>query len=155
MNPPFAYAFAPRALRRWKDERLSLIEDAAGGLRATFQFEGSTCGNMPFNLVYTVHVASAANGHRLLDLRCAPAPHDEGHQRMCSFLESAERILNTLQTEQPLLGQPLAEALTWHPTTSPAGCVCAASARHHKWLAVLHTLHFALTERATPSPVSP
>ena len=151
MNASPAYAFAPRALRRWRDERLTLADATGGGLCATFQFEGSTCGNMPFNLLYQVRLASAQEEYRLLELSCAPAAGDEGHERMCSYLESAERILSVLQSERPLLGQPLADVLSWKPTTSPAGCVCASSARNHKWLAVLQTLHFALIERS-PAP---
>lgn len=139
-----AYAFAPRALRRWRDERLTLAFAADGRVSAQFRFEGSTCGNVPFELVYRVELAAAADGYRVIAMSCAPAPGDEGHQQMCSYRESAERILATLATEQNLVGQPLADVLAWSPSVSPAGCVCAAASRNHKWLAILQTLHFTL-----------
>jgi len=149
------YAFPIRALRRWRDERLTLIDESEGTIHALFRFEGSTCSNVPFNLIYSIRLASAANRHCLLTLGCAPTAGDDGHQRMCSYLESADQLLATLQAERPLLGQPLDAVLEWHPATSPAGCVCAASARAHKWLAILHTVHFALAGRTAVQPTLP
>jgi len=151
MNPPIPYAFPVRALRRWRDERLGLAADEAGGWRATFHFEGSTCGNIPFALRFEVGLDAAGI---LRELRCAPAPADEGHARMCSYLEDAERLLAELATQAPLRGRPLADVLTWNPATSPAGCVCAPASRAHKWLAVLQTLHFALHAPAAPAATS-
>lgn len=140
------YAFAVRALRRWRDERLRMGHTLAGGVQAEFHFEGSTCGNIPFQLVYFVELGPAADEFRIQNLHCEPSPADVGHERMCSFLENAENLLETLRTETPLLGHPIADALTWSPPTQSAGCVCAAASRHHKWLAVLQTLHFTLFE---------
>lgn len=154
MSSTPAYRFSLRVLRRWRDERLSLTDAPDGGIRGEFRFEGSTCGNVPFNLIYTVRLASADAGHRILDLACAPAPGDDGHQRMCSHLADAGGLFTTLQTDSPLREQPLADAMAWQPAVSPAGCVCTAGARAHKWLAVLQTLHFALTERTAAHPVS-
>lgn len=149
------YAFSLRALRRWRDERLSLVDEADGTVRAEFRFEGSTCSNVPFNLCFTVRLASAEHAYRLHELNCAPVPGVDGHTRMCSYLENAEGMLATLHTEQPLLGQPLSTALEWRPATSPAGCVCSAPSRAHKWLVVLQTLHFALAGRVADQPDSP
>lgn len=152
MSPP-AYAFPLHALRRWRDERLTLTPEADGTERADFHFDGSTCGNVPFHLVYTVRIAPAADRHRVLALACAPAPGDHGHERMCCCLEDPGAIPGTLRPEVPMLGQPLAAVLGWRPVTSPAGCLCVADFRAHKWLAVLQTLHYALAGRATPRPV--
>jgi hypothetical protein len=144
MTTSTPYAFPLRALRRWRDEQLALHRLPEGGVGAKFLFEGSTCGNMPFNLIYVIRLAPAADQFRLLALDCAPAPRDYGHTRMCSYLEGSERIARLLRDECPLLGEPLEAAMAWRPEFSPAGCVCAAPSRAHKWLAVLHTLHFAL-----------
>ncbi|HTO03176.1 MAG TPA: hypothetical protein VL069_05705 [Opitutus sp.] len=150
MNTAPVYAFSPRALRRWRDERLALVDEAGGRIQAKFVFEGTTCGSIPFQLIYTARLGSVEEDRRLLEMSCSPAPGDQGHQRMCAFLESADTLLRAMHSEQPLLGRPLAEALVWQPAISPAGCLCAASARNHKWLAVLHTLHFALEQRTLP-----
>ena len=148
MNAAPSYAFSARALRRWRDERLEIVDGPGGELRARFVFEGTTCGSIPFQMIYAVRIGSVENERRLLEMDCSPVSGDQGHQRMCAFLENGDTLLRAIKSEQPLLGRPLAESLTWQPAVSPAGCLCAASARNHKWLAVLHTLHFALEQRA-------
>jgi hypothetical protein len=136
-----AYSFPERALRRWVKENLTTESRADGGLDAVFRFEGSTCGNVDFVLLY--HVALAAD-HSLEALRCEPAPFYEGHERMCCWQDDAEAVAVIMRQEAPLLGQPLAAVLTWRPRKSPAGCLCTEQARHHKWQAVLETLHRSL-----------
>jgi hypothetical protein len=148
MNAAPTYAFSVRALRRWRDERLEIVDAPNGELRAKFVFEGTTCGSIPFQLIYAVRVGSVEEDRVLLEMSCSPVSGDEGHRRMCAFLENGDSLHHAMKSEQPLLGRPLAEALAWQPAVSPAGCLCAASARNHKWLAVLHTLHFALEQRA-------
>lgn len=139
-----AYAFPLRALRRWRDQHLTLRPGDDGGVRATFRLEGSTCGNVAFLLDYHVRLSPAADGHRLLELTAAPAPHDDNHVQMCAAREDVDRLLATLRREQPCLGQPLATTLDWRPTTQPAGCLCALNSRARMWQAVYHTLHYAL-----------
>lgn len=141
---PQAYAFPLRALRRWRAEHLRLTPEVDGGWRALFRLEGSTCGNIPFRLHYRVLLAPAAEGFRLRELSCEPAPHDAGHLEQCAAKAGLERLLATLRAETPLLGCPLDEVLAWQPATAPDGCLCAAPARVHKWRAVLQTIHFAL-----------
>ena len=141
---PAAYAFPPRALQRWARENLTLTPRADGGCEATFALEGSTCGNIAFHLRYRVTLGPAADGHRLLELACEPAPHDTNHREQCSAKADYARFAALLAAEAPLLGQPLAEALAWNPATTLDGCLCAQTARAHKWRAVLQTVHFAL-----------
>lgn len=148
MTTSAGYAFPSRALCRWRDERLSLAFADDGHVLARFRFEGSTCGNVPFELMYEVKLSPSAEGYRVLAMGCAPSAGDEGHQQMCSYRESAERIRQDLANEQAFVGRPLAEVLVWSPAVLPAGCVCAAASRAHKWLAVLQTLHFALVGTA-------
>src|SRR6187200_399971 len=147
MNPLPGYAFSARALRRWRDERMTLVDELDGGFRATFLFDGSTCGGIPFQLVYTVRLARVEERWQVLDLSCVPVDGDDGHKRMCAYLESGDRMMENLQKDQPLVGQSLDDVLAWQPATSPAGCLCAVAARNHKWLAVLQTLHFSLAQR--------
>jgi hypothetical protein len=147
-----AYSFPERALRRWARENLSVVPRADGGVDAVFRFEGSTCGNVAFCLLYRVSVGPEAGGRRLETLWCEPVPHDEGHTRMCCWLENAADIAAILRHEAALGSQPLDAVLTWRPQKSPAGCLCTESSRHHKWQAVLETLHFALVPSDEPSP---
>ena len=146
MNPSTTstYVFNLRALQRWRAERLSLAPRADGGVEATFCYDGSTCGNCAFTLLYRVTLGPAEEGHPLRAMGCAPAPGSDGQERMCSYLATQGRILETVEAEKPLLGRPLASVLDWRPAAVPAGCLCTAAHRDHKWLAVLETLHFAL-----------
>lgn len=151
MNPTApGYTLNPRALQRWRDDRLTLAPAADGGWHATFRFDGSTCGNIPLTMVYSVRLGPAAEGHPIRELHCAPAPETDGHTRMCSYLETDGRILEIADAERPLLGQPLDAVLEWRPPTLPAGCLCAAVSRNHKWCAVLQTLHLALHPPGVP-----
>lgn len=144
MNATETYAFPARALRRWRDERLTLVPEDGGGVRALFAFEGSTCGNVAFRLVYAVRLAPASDQHRILALSCAPAVGDDGHTRTCDYLAEPQEMLRRIGDEPPLRGAPLEAVLHWQPPRSPAGCLCTAASRAHKWLAVLQTVHFAL-----------
>lgn len=151
---PLPYVFPERALRRWSRENLHIETGTDGSVAARFRFEGSTCGNVPFQLDYHLRLDSSAQriitGHR-----CHPVPFDEGHQRMCCWQEDADQATRLFE-EAPLLGQPLDAVLVWRPARSPAGCLCAPASRAHKWQAVLETLHFALaTVRAPLAPPSP
>ena len=140
-----AYSFPERALRRWARENLTLTPCADGGVEAVFRFEGSTCGNVAFHLLYRVSLAAESADRRIEALHCEAAPFDEGHARMCCWQENAAAIAATMRREAPLLGEPLGAVLAWRPAKSPAGCLCSEPSRHHKWQAVLETLHFALS----------
>lgn len=158
MTPPATiavspYAFPERALRRWVRENLAITPRVDGGADAVFRFEGSTCSNVTFHLLYRVSCASASASHRIESMRCEPAPHDEGHARMCCWQENAAAVIATMSGEAPLLGRPLGAVLAWRPDRSPAGCLCVRPSRHHKWQAVLETVHFALGHAAA-SPLS-
>lgn len=148
MSGDNGYTFALRALRRWRDEQLTLTPREAGGWRARFHFDGSTCGNVAFVLHYDIEVDG---GGTIVGMRAAAAPGDEGHQSLCRHREDAASLREELATAGPLRGRPLADVLSWRPATSPAGCVCTAPARAHKWLAALQTLHFALHPPAAPA----
>lgn len=148
MSVDNGYTFALRALRRWRDEQLTLTPREAGGWRARFHFDGSTCGNVAFVLHYDIEVDG---GGTIVGMRAAAAPGDEGHQSLCRHREDAASLREELATAGPLRGRPLADVLSWRPATSPAGCVCTAPARAHKWLAALQTLHFALHPPAAPA----
>ena len=151
MSGDNGYTFALRALRRWRDEQLTLTPREAGGWRARFHFDGSTCGNVAFVLHYDIEVDG---GGTIVGMRAAAAPGDEGHQSLCRHREDAASLREELATAGPLRGRPLADVLSWRPATSPAGCVCTAPARAHKWLAALQTLHFALHPPAAVSVVA-
>ncbi len=142
--PSPTYAFPLRALGRWATENLSVSRAADDSILAEFRLECSTCSNIAFHVVYHVRLAPPSEGWRILALDCAPAPGDVNFSEQCEASADEARLLAAMHSEQPLLGKPLADALTWVPQTTPDGCLCAETARAHKWRAVLQTLHHAL-----------
>ena len=138
------YTMNQRALERWRDGRLTLQSKANEDTEASFRFEGSTCGNVPMTMVYHVTLGPPSDGYLIKAMGCHPLAGTDGHERMCSYINTDGRILEIADNEKPLLGQPLDAVLTWRPKTLPAGCLCTPSSRDHKWLAVLQTLHFTL-----------
>jgi hypothetical protein len=145
------YTLTPTALERWRDKGLTLELAADGGIKASFRFEGSTCGGVPLTMIYCVSLSPEADGRRIRALDCAPAPGTDGHESMCSFYHTNGRILEFASAEKPLLGEPLDAVLTWRPKIVSAGCLCAPQSRTHKWTAVFQTIHFALNP---PAPVA-
>ena len=151
-DTPPTYTFTPRVLDRWSKKNLKFTaSETDGGGCAEFRFHGSTCGNIEFDLLYHVKVGTAEAGWPLLEQRCEPAPHGDGHTRMCCWRESSAMVEGWMSGEAPLLSQPLANALTWAPAKSASGCLCHVDGRMHKWNAVLQTLHFALSKTTNPS----
>ncbi len=144
----FDYAFSNQALERWVVEHLDLKRDE-DGVRAVFRFHGTTCSNlgMPLLLRYEVELAGPPEGYRIRSAKCRPDANDSGLQAMCSYLEDAEGLMASIQSEHPLEGCPLDMALEWNPQISPSGCLCKGSDRNHKWRIVLQTIHYALRGR--------
>ena len=142
------YAFPEKALHRWSAEQTELEGDG-DRIRARFHFLGSTCsdGGIPLKFVYEVHLVPEGDEHIIRHMCAAPAEDHAGYRSMCSYQSSAEEILRLLRAAHPLLGRPLSDALNWNPDRNPAGCICSAENRNHKWLMVLQTIHFSLVAR--------
>lgn len=143
------YAVNRKALRRWASERLKLEARQDGGVDAVFRFDGTTCTNMgqPLAFYYGVTVGPRADGYRIQESWCGPAPGDVGHTFMCKYRTDAEQLMAEIGSEKPLLGRRLDEVLTWKRAVCSAGCYCDSASREHKWGLVLETIHYALAQR--------
>lgn len=142
------YSINVRALQKWSRERLQLNVLANRSVQARFRYAGTTCSNLgrPFEYDYHVTLASAAEGHRIIAMSCAPAPGDTGHAFMCEYIRSAAALEQVIANEKPLLGCSLNEVLNWNREFSPSGCFCVAVSRKHKWGQVLEVIHYALAQ---------
>lgn len=139
-----------KALKRWAGERLSLQSREDGAIDAVFRYDGTTCTNMgrPLAFHYNVKLGPPESGYRILDQQCVPAPGDTGHTHMCQY--DGGRLLTAIDSDKPLLGQPLDDVLSWQRPDCAAGCYCEPAGREHKWGLVLETIHYALTHGANP-----
>lgn len=147
------YSANPKALARWSQQRLTLTERENGTIDAAFHYEGTTCSNMGRPLFFDYHVTLGPreNGYILCAMNCRPSAGDDGYTHMCRYLESPDQLMDNIELEKPLLGEPLNAVLDWNAARSAAGCYCELADRLHKWRLVLETIHFALVERETRS----
>ena len=143
------YTFPEKALAKWRDSRLKVVAWPNNELLATFRLNGSTCTNMgvPLAFEYQIHLKREEfGGHRILSSSCEPAAEHMGYQNMCAYHDKPECYMAQLRSHQPLVGQPLSDALTWQSSSSPTDCLCTRASQDHKWQIVLQTLHFALED---------
>jgi hypothetical protein len=142
------YSVSPEVLKRWAEQRLKVRVLSDRTVEAQFRYDGTTCSNMgrPLAFDYRIRLSSREDGYTITDLRCSPAPGDDGYTFMCGFIEDAAGLMASIEGEQPLLGHPLEAVLRWPRGRGPAGCYCAATSREHKWGLALETLHFALAQ---------
>lgn len=143
------YSVNTKALARWAAERLSLETRPDGATAAHFRYDGTTCSNMgrPLAFQYDVILGPPQDGYQIGEQRCAPFTGDTGHTAMCQYQANAGPLMAAIESEKPLLGQPLASVLAWRRDASPAGCYCDAASRQHKWGLVLETIHYALHQQ--------
>jgi hypothetical protein len=133
-----------KALERWSRELLKLDGRDDGGIDAHFHFEGSTCSGIPLAIDFEVQLERNHGQWWIAGGRYRPAPCDRGCERMCRAADQEGRT-------QPLVGEPLAAALTWNPQVNPAGCICGREQLDHKWRIAYHTIAFALEKYETPA----
>jgi hypothetical protein len=145
-EPEAKYSLNLGALRKWSKERLRLERLPDASIKASFRYDGTTCSNMgrPLAFDYQVHLAPKAEHYRILELSCSPSAGDVGYQSMCEYLRDGSALTGKIESEKPLLGQPLQEVLQWQRVSSPSGCYCELEMRMHKWGLVFEVLHFAL-----------
>jgi len=149
---PAAYTLSPRVLERWSEQRLRVMVREDRTVEARFRYDGTTCSNLgqPLAFDYRVRLSPRDQGYTIMDLSCAPAPGDTGHTYMCSYIEDAGSLMDSIAAERPLLGRPLGDVLRWRRAEGPAGCYCDADDREHKWGLALEVLHYALTRGGAP-----
>lgn len=142
------YSVNPKALAKWSKERLKMTVLEDDSIEARFNYEGTTCSNMgrPLEFHYRVKLTPPGDGYRITEASCAPAPGDVGHTKQCEYLNNAESFMQSIAREQPLLGRPLNEVLTWERSHDSAGCFCDADRRAHKWGLVFEVIHYALSQ---------
>ena len=140
------YAFPPKALKRWKRQLLEIRHDDENRLRARFTYNGSTCndGGVPLTFLYDVWLERIGGEFIIREMACQPEEGNRGYKETCSYQTNPRNALSHYENFKPLLGSPLSAAISWNPTRNPAGCLCTAANRNHKWLMALQTIHYAL-----------
>jgi hypothetical protein len=145
---PNGYAFPLKALKRWRSRFLELDDGSGddGRLHARFVYHGSTCsdGGIPLTFLYDVWLEREGDELIIREMSCRPQKDDDGYTETCSYQINARNALSHYENLKPLLGSPISAAISWNPARNPAGCLCNAGHRNHKWLMALQTIHYAL-----------
>jgi len=142
---PSAYAVPEKALRRWVEERVRRMDRPEGGTVYQFALSGSTCSNVPLEIVMSVvidadgRIEATSSRERAGMTTC---------DAMCAAQGEAGTFLSVFGNCDEVIGLTLAEAAfrTWD--VEPSGCLCSAGNRRHKWRNVLQALHYAATHDA-------
>ena len=139
------YAIPHKALQRWVKERLQCEPRAPGGMVYSFTLSGSTCTNIPIEVVMTVSVDAAG---RIDATSARPLRGNAGCNLMCAADGHGLRFLATTGGCDEAIGLTLQEAAfrDWH--VEPSGCFCSAGNRRHKWRNVFQALYYASTHDA-------
>ena len=142
------YSVNYRALRKWSQERLALKTLPDGSIEAQFRYDGTTCSNMgqPLQFLYHIKLSPPADGYRIVEANCTPAPNDTGHTQQCEYLNDAIGLMGSIANEKPLLGRSLNDVLAWERAANPSGCYCDIERRMHKWGLVFEVIHHALVQ---------
>ena len=141
------YSLPKKALMKWVRENVTLqfFEDET--VDAKFRFVGSTCGNMGhvLDFDFSVTLSPAGAGRKIVASSCQPAKADRGAGQMCAHHADGATFLAKVAAHNPGLGKSLEECLHWEPEMLPAGCLCSAQSRNHKWRNAFQTIHYALS----------
>ena len=129
------YAIPQTALQRWARDRVERELCPDGGIVYQFMLSGSTCTNVPLNVVMTVRLNAEG---RIESATSHPAHGDPGWAAMCGSSPDIGRC-------DEAIGLTLDEAAFRDWQEEPSGCFCSAGNRRHKWRNVFQTLHYALT----------
>lgn len=143
-----AYKINTKALQKWSKERLMLKVLNDRSIEAQFRYEGTTCSNTgrPLEFIYRVKLAPSDQHYKIMEAYCLPAPGDTGHTYMCQYTRDAAQLMASIESEKPLLGEPLNLILNWKYQANPAGCYCTPASREHKWGIVFQVIHFAMVQ---------
>ena len=141
------YAFNERALKKWAKRYLRLQFSDAGSIHAKFTFDGSSCSNDPFDILYEVALEAENDAFRIAGMECRVPAGESAYDSMCEYRLIGRRFVDTIANHRPLEGSRLDDVLDWHPVVNPAGCLCETAHQDYKWRIVLQTILYELEQR--------
>src|SRR5262245_1068680 len=107
------YPIAPRALDAWWkfDMRRRPLE--GGAVRYTYRMVGSTCTNagMPIETLMHAELRPAPEGLVVERAWIEFAEDDEGHRRMCEYIQQGPEFVEALKRPAPFCGRTLEAAI--------------------------------------------
>ncbi len=147
----FAYPVAVRALEKWKNKHLELVERSEESIHYRFMFNGSTCNNggTPFKAyLHAILNSSAADPHVSKAWIEIPENELENAKEMCGFRQQGSEFLSQLNHFKRMEGRAISEILVEETDLNHAGCFCTEPMINQKWRMALSTMHYALNQEA-------
>lgn len=145
----FPYPVAVRALEKWKNNNLDVIEKSAGTTHFRFLFNGSTCSNggTPFKAyLHAVLNSSESDPHVRKAWIEFPEDEIENVKEMCGFKQHGENFVSDLTNFKDMEGRALKDILAEETDLNHAGCFCTVPMINQKWRMALSTMLYALNQ---------
>ena len=137
------YDFSIKVLKKWVANRLT-VEENSSDLKARFDIVGSTCSNMGWPIIFSLHMniekISASYSIQKAYLQFS---EDPGHKKMCYFQtdNSSNKFLETAPFK---LGYSLKNTILELKQHPPAGCLCTQKSRKYFWNIAVQTTWYYL-----------
>lgn len=150
MLKDFAYPVAVRALEKWKNNNLELVEKSEGSTHFRFMFKGSTCNNggTPFKAyLHAILNSSESDPHVSKAWIEIPENELENAKEMCGFRQQGSDFLTRLNNFKRMEGRAIREILAEEVDLNHAGCFCTEPMINQKWRMALSTMHYSLNHK--------
>ena len=144
----FSYPISTRALGRWAENNLEIVEEVEDSTHFAYNYEGSTCSNGGTAFSSLLHVV--VEGPDLLIRKAwVEIPPDSlpSAKNMCSYESGGEGFLQSLEKQASFCNKTIEEVLRKKRPLNHAGCYCTDAMVNQKWQMVLSTIHYALKQR--------
>ena len=149
MPRDISYPVAVRALEKWKNNNLDIMERSDGAVHFRFLFNGSTCSNggTPFK-AFLHAVFNSSEMDPLLSKAWIEIPDDQmdNIKEMCGFKQHGDEFLEKLAGFEKLRGREVSAILAEEPDLNHAGCFCTEAMTNQKWRMALSTMYYALAQ---------
>ena len=150
LSGDFQYPISTRALSKWADRNLLLVNAVEDRTHFVYEYEGSTCddGGTAFLSRLHVEIGPERLGHPV-ERAWIEIPEDqiEAAREMCSVKSQGEGFFRSLENPPWFISMPIEKAIRKPIQVNHAGCYCRGPMVNQKWQMVLSTIHYRLTRR--------
>ena len=149
MPREITYPVAVRALEKWKNNNLDILDRSNGAVHFRFLFNGSTCNNggTPFKAFLHAIFNSSEMDPRLSKAWIeVPEDQIENVAEMCGFKQQGEQFLNNFSLFEKMQGRAVRDILSEETELNHAGCFCTEPMTNQKWRMALSTMYYALAQ---------
>ena len=138
------YTISDKALRRFSQRQLKVIDASKGRYHFAFQYQGSACRDFEISAVIHVELQAEKSGHRIEQLRVEILPQDIGFPMTCQYSARGADYLQENFEASGVVGTIMEAFLQEDRPCNPAGCFCEPEQVNHKLTLVLLTINYYL-----------